>query len=1126
MSKQESLFIKQSVIKLLWIIPIEKVDQVLSTNKKTKDEPDEGFFDYQQRSEGSEDSFDNQENSNNFASISCKNSNAKGEYRSKFELDHLVKLLRNYLVTYRISFETLVDVVSLKANSNFSSELKKVLNLDENDMTLDNLLSHLRKIDYQRRGEESDDIVTSTKADFLKDMILLEKEVFTYKLREKSLVFPTHLQKNFEKVWVSRSRTVNYLSKIKISTKVIESYYQILKVFHSMFFNKAETNKQFLPWIISFKETIMMYDQREDIVKFLKHLEMVFINSDKRMDLVRILNIILEKSMPSKEQEENIDINVRAYRWLQYLMKDSEVSSMSLSLVNNCRSTPEVIESCRLISNLLKYGNHGGQMYIYNTLLKGFFTKDFFQYIKSQFGSNIQARLKELDANQTIALSLNDSTLGQSTSQIWEDYCETMSNILLMLKRQCDNCYLDFQNFLRSQHVQGMKDNPTSVDIVSTIAEYLPNIYRFYLSNRHQVLEDLLKSVINTLTEFVLGPCRENQSILIEHKRALETINCIINSELSLGNPDSYNESLFFKVELLSEAVIFIESLIVGNEDNDNLNTLLDSLDKDGLVNKLIEIYMTKVKGKKSELILDLFCHRVFEEDNEDEANEEKGSGFQSRLQCTDYYCSEGYRTKVDKLLVETGFKIFLIMQQFEDKVGDNPAILGFKYHQVPPLNRNSVIEEVLFGHSKGIAQNNLGLVKTSSLTTEKLQRTSGDKSEEDEKRMMGARQYLMTKISFFGNKGPKFKKRDRKVVSEHLKETHENEKRKVLSQEEAFRLQAQDIDSEFLDHYKRVLFNEARQFFTSYVASVEVLHKDEIIKVHFTIPYFCRYITRRIEEDIIWNTERSSDQERLEMFLSNVDKYEYQMKRRQSMSSKKLLYFFISNWRKIKVLAYIWVVLLNIVLLVSVVHGYGVTEDSDGTLTYTITHVYNNFSAEIKDKFEIPLIILEILQLVFCLINFILMMYESGPEIIFNEYLRKHYETAKKNQQVKLTSNSKSTNEHVTFNPNDLNLFKRVGTALKSFSNQYNLLMVVLSAVALSGYKLLYSLILLDLISLSRNLRRTVASFIRNYRLILVSALLILLLVYFLSVIGFEYFPNIFNRVCWAHLGSHRQQI
>jgi hypothetical protein len=1107
LSKLEFLQLRQASTQLLWMIPIEKIELLLNASKKVKEDTEEGFFDYQQLSENSEDSFQNQENNSNFVSIACKNPGAKGEFRSKFELDHLVKHFRNFMVTNRVSFERIVDVVCLKAASNFNSELKKVLNLDEHDPTLDSILSHLRKIDL-RKGEENEDSSQTTKAEFLKDMILFEKEVFTFKLRETTIIFPSKLQKNFEKVWITKSRTINYLDKAKVTSKIIEGYQQMLKEFHRMMFEKAELNKRILPLIIFFKERLMMYDRREDIVKFIKHLELVFIKSNRRADLVKVFNVILEKSLPKSEAEDKDDESLKAFRWLQHVLKDAEVTSLSLSLIKNSMRIAEVAEACKLTSNLLKFGNHEVQENLFNTFSQGYFTKEYFQYIRTQFGAILYSKLSGNDQDRE-RLAEIEGEKGVLNNKPLDNHCEILSNILMMLKLECDNCYLEFQNYLRLQQVAGLKDNPTSIDLVTVVADFLPSVYKLYMTTKQPSLEPLLKAVVNTLTEFVLGPCRDNQRMLIEHKKTIETINAILNIELSLGNANSYNESLSFKVDLLSEAVIFIESLIVGNDDSDSLDSLLDALNKDGLVNKLIEIYMCKVKGKKSELILDIFCHIVFEGEDTGAEGDQQPRGSQRELGCTDYHCHEGYRTKLDKLLVETAFKIFLIMQQLEDKIGGNPAIEGFRYHPVPSLSRNALIEEILFGQPKSAGSNTNDLAVSAGNVKAFILDNTGS----DEYKKIGVRQFLMTKISFFGKFPHKFKKKDRKLVSEHLKDSTESEKHKVLSQEEVAKLQMEDIDPEFLDDYKRVLFNEARQFFLSYVASVEVLHKEEIIKVHFTIPYFCRYITRRIEEDVIWNTDRSSDQERLQMFLSNVDKYEFQMKRRQAISSRKWLFFFILRWRMIRVLTYLIVAALNIVILISMTHSFISIADSENHSSYTIVEIYNNFSTKIKTDFQIPMIILEGLQLFLSLMNFILILYENAPEMIFNKLTEKVKESNIKTQHVKFLSSNKLS-EPVIFNPKEISFMRKVGILIRNWSNQYNFMLVVLSVIALSGYKLLYSLLLLDLITHSRNLSRTVASFVRNYRLILLSALLIVLLVYFLSVIGFKYFPYIFNRV------------
>jgi hypothetical protein len=1115
LSKLDFALIKQSALQVLWIIPIDKVNQVLNSTKKTKEEVDEGFFDYQQRTNDSEDSVASEEE-NAHASIACKNSNVKGEYRSKVELDHLVAIARHYMATYRVTFEQLVDVVALNRIKNFNSELKKCFNLDENDLTLDNLLSHLRKTDllqYPKKDEDPEDPTSSTKSEFLKDMALLEKELCTYKLRETTINLTPVLMKNFEKAWLSKPKTIKYFEQTKVATKVAEQHIQMVQHYRKLFFEKIKAASLYSSWVLCFKERVLMYEQREEIVEFIKLLAMTFIHSERKADLLKLLNVILEKSFPDQVENEDSS-SLKAFRWLQHLLKDSEVTSVCLSVLTQHSDPDEISHACQLLSNLLTFGNHSVQVNVYNTLFHGHFTKDFFQYLKFQFAASLQTTAKhEGFVDQPTAVLGEAQSRGVSRLSM-QDYCRVMTGVLLMLKLLCDNCYLDFQNFFRIQITAGVKDNPSSVDMVTSIAEFLITTNKLYESSRQEDLMDLIKAVVNTLTEFVLGPCRENQRILIENKKVIETVNSVINTELNLCHSEFINDSLYKKVEILSECAIFIESLIVGNEDLKGLDKLLETLSKEGLVNRLVEIYIWKVKGKKSELILDQFCHKVAEDD---EGSEDPADGAQrsdGKPGCTSYLCLEGYRTKLDKILVETGFKIFLIMQQLEDKIGANLGIDRFRYQPVPLLHRIPGIEEALFGQSRRSAHNINSLVRKHSLIKEVGPSLTGDLPGNTDKKKVGTKQFRADKLNQISSGQAKQKQRAGPPNFDSLTLAPNQKNSDMMVPEESTIQPEDDHFPDYLDTYKKSAFNEARQFFMSYVASVEVLHKEELVKVHFTIPYFCKYITQRIEESIIWEIDRNSDQERLEMFLSKVDKYEYQMKRRQAMSSRRWLFFFIDNWKIIRLLAYLLVVLINLLLLVSLIHAYSVAPSADNHQIYTLTTINNNFDSVLKDGFGTPFIVLEILQLLFCLANFALVLYEASPVIVFNSYLKKQIEDFKKGQQIKIGGISKSGAEREEFDPDKITMVKKAWLIIRNYTNLYNLVLIVISAISLSGYRLLYSVLLLDIVNHSRNLSRTVVSFIKNYRIILLSGITLVLLVYFLSIIGFEYFPYIFNRV------------
>lgn len=85
------------------------------------------------------------------------------------------------------------------------------------------------------------------------------------------------------------------------------------------------------------------------------------------------------------------------------------------------------------------------------------------------------------------------------------------NRVLRFLQLLCENHHLGLQNFLREQKSEGVINSKT-FDFVSNIAVmfgiYIKGFTNCYSSN----LGDQLMS---TLTEFIQGPCKENQTTII-----------------------------------------------------------------------------------------------------------------------------------------------------------------------------------------------------------------------------------------------------------------------------------------------------------------------------------------------------------------------------------------------------------------------------------------------------------------------------------------------------------------------------------------------------------------------------------------------------------------------------------
>jgi hypothetical protein len=140
--------------------------------------------------------------------------------------------------------------------------------------------------------------------------------------------------------------------------------------------------------------------------------------------------------------------------------------------------------------------------------------------------------------------------------------------------------------------------------------------------------------------------------------------------------------------------------------------------------------------------------------------------------------------------------------------------------------------------------------------------------------------------------------------------------------------------------------FNEAFKFFKIYTASIEVQRDEKLEKIHFAIPFECRNITTNIKTNLIYHTNRGSDQERLEDFFWKIEKYEIEMNMRRAISQIPVVNFFVCRWKTLKDLSYILVLTLNSLMLIMTESDYTVRGNS--TTDYMVTSINT-----IKETFD-----------------------------------------------------------------------------------------------------------------------------------------------------------------------------
>lgn len=74
--------------------------------------------------------------------------------------------------------------------------------------------------------------------------------------------------------------------------------------------------------------------------------------------------------------------------------------------------------------------------------------------------------------------------------------------------------------------------------------------------------------------------------------------------------------------------------------------------------------------------------------------------------------------------------------------------------------------------------------------------------------------------------------------------------------------------------------------FYNKHVGRVEIVLADGSHKlVYFQKPFVTKFITKNIKSDVIFKTNRTSDQSRVEHLIDNFESYEWEMKYNQSLA-------------------------------------------------------------------------------------------------------------------------------------------------------------------------------------------------------------------------------------------------
>jgi|APSaa5957512535_1039671.scaffolds.fasta_scaffold72149_2 hypothetical protein len=121
---------------------------------------------------------------------------------------------------------------------------------------------------------------------------------------------------------------------------------------------------------------------------------------------------------------------------------------------------------------------------------------------------------------------------------------DELNDLLKFMNSLCENCYEDAQIFLKEQMVDDdsnfkcrHRGKISSVDliyeVVSTFIEIIDKLGDYVFSDFRTF--KLIPLVMDTMIEFIYGPCIKNQEFLGDNKKLITTLDSLIDQQ-EMGN--------------------------------------------------------------------------------------------------------------------------------------------------------------------------------------------------------------------------------------------------------------------------------------------------------------------------------------------------------------------------------------------------------------------------------------------------------------------------------------------------------------------------------------------------------------------------------------------------------------
>ena len=289
---------------------------------------------------------------------------------------------------------------------------------------------------------------------------------------------------------------------------------------------------------------------------------------------------------------------------------------------------------------------------------------------------------------------------------------------------------------------------------------------------------------------------------------------------------------------------------------------------------------------------------------------------------------------------------------------------------------------------------------------------------------------------------------------------------------------------------FEKVEKEGAINFYLENISKIEVNYKGSILQIYFQRPFLTRFLSEKSRTYLLRNIGSFTYQARIEEFFKRCIKYKSEMIYQQRLERYPLIAKFCSKWFVYKTIAFYLTCIINIILLATLIRENGSIAIS---ASYEISRVLNTLFA---------------LQITFAFLSLLAYLFEYSPIL----YLAPRYKTIK-NAENRINGTILVTElKKIGIESREKTVWQGF---LQIFSDQdvfYSVIYFFISFLAIHNY-LWYGVLILDCIKRSQVLKNVLRSITLNYKQLLLTLILGIIITFIFSIIGFLNYQKDYDR-------------